>query len=82
MTGGALLVIGAIAVVDRIEGSVAVLEWQDFGVTEVPVELLPPGVGEGDRLLLRARSLPPVSADRGPETRPRGAARRRVSRAD
>jgi hypothetical protein len=76
------LVFGAIAVVDRIEGEVAVLEWQDLTFAEVPVEVLPPGVEEGDRLVLHARSLPPSSVARASGTRPRGAVRSRVRAAD
>lgn len=72
-----LLVFGAVAVIDRIEGPVAVLEWHDLTITEVPVEVLPPGAGEGDRVLLRARTLPRTSVARASGPRPRGAARAR-----
>jgi hypothetical protein len=74
---GAILLVGAVAVIDRIEGPVAVLEWSELGITEVPVEVLPPGAGEGDRLLLRARTLPRPSFAVDPGRRPRGAARAR-----
>lgn len=72
-----LFVFGAVAVIDRIEGPVAVLEWRDLRFTEVPVEVLPPGANEGDRIVLRARTLPRTTVARAPGSRPRGAARAR-----
>lgn len=78
----ALVVIGTIVTVDRIEGPYAVLEWDDARITEVPVTALPPSVVEGDRIVLRARTLPPSSVARPSGRRPRGAARARGVRAD
>lgn len=78
----AILVFGAVAIIDRIEGPVAVLEWNDIGITEVPVEILPPHAGEGDRVVLRARTLPRTSVARCPGRGPRGAARARGRCAD
>ncbi len=82
MSPATLFVFGAIAVIDRIEGPVAVLEWRDMTITEVPVDVLPPGAGEGDRVVLHARTLPRVSVARCLGPRPRGAARARGRRAD
>ena len=42
-----------VATVDRIEGEHAVLEWSEGSWSSLPVQLLPPGVREGDRLRLR-----------------------------
>jgi hypothetical protein len=78
----ALLAIGTIVVIDRIEGPLAVVEWRDAHLTEVPVVVLPPGVREGDRVLLRTRTLPPPSVARRPGRRPRGAVPVRAGRAD
>jgi hypothetical protein len=77
-----LFAVGTIVTVDRIEGAYAVLEWRDSNLTEVPITALPPGLHEGDRLLVRARTLPPSSVARRPGRRPRGAAPARRGRAD
>ncbi len=78
----ALFVVGTIVTVDRIEGPYAVLEWDDAHITEVPVAALPPNVEEGDRIVLRARTLAPSSVTRPSGRRPRGAARARGTRTD
>ncbi len=40
-------------VVDRVEGRWLVVEWEGSVMGDVPSELVPTGVGEGDRLVLR-----------------------------
>ncbi|MDP2312783.1 MAG: DUF3006 domain-containing protein [Pseudomonadota bacterium] len=78
----ALFAIGTIVTIDRIEGPYAVLEWGDVGVTEIPITALPSGAQEGDRIVLRARTLPRSSVARHSGRRPRGAARARGQRTD
>lgn len=82
MTGLAFLVFGSVAIVDRIEGPVAVLEWRDLSLSEVPVEILPVDVSEGDRVVFRARTPPRTPAARSPGSRTRGAARERLRAAE
>lgn len=53
MTPLLLLGIRLTAVVDRVEGPMAVVEWRSDTLADLPLALLPPDVGEGDRLLLR-----------------------------
>lgn len=77
-----LFTLGTVVTVDRIDGSYAVLEWNDVQLTEIPVSALPPDVAEGDRLLLHARTLPRSSVAHVPRRRPRGAARARGVRTD
>lgn len=43
----------AVAVVDRIEGSYAVLEFSDRTVINLPLQALSTGVREGERLIVR-----------------------------
>ena len=64
----ALLQAGEPVIVDRIEGELAVVEWPDRAFTEIPLAALPPGVQEGDRLVIAARSAP--RRDRGVAGRP------------
>lgn len=52
--------------IDRVEGDLAVVEVPG-GFVDLPLSLLPPGVGEGDRVRLRATTLA------FPEHRPRRA---------
>ena len=78
----ALVVFGAVAVVDRIEGPVAVLEWHDLTFTEIPVALLPAGAEEGDRIVVRTRPLKRTPHARVSGSRPRGAARARGRASD
>lgn len=68
-----ILVFGAVATIDRIEGDIAVLEWRDLCVTELPVSVLPDGIEEGDTLVIRSRRVSKSSA-RGLERRPHRAA--------
>jgi hypothetical protein len=58
--------VGVLAIVDRIEGDIAVLEWGEHGVTEVPVVVLPVGVSEGDTVRFRTRRVS-KGASQGPE---------------
>ena len=57
-----------LAVVDRIESGVAVLELEDGAVIMVPPDELPPGVAEGDLLQVtlgrapRGSVVPPPKA--------------------
>ena len=46
----ALFRLRALGVVDRVEGPMAVVEWQIDAATDVPLALLPPDIREGDRL--------------------------------
>jgi hypothetical protein len=57
-----------IAVVDRVEGELAVLETVDEALVDVPLALFPNGLREGDRVLLAACPSPSrVASDaRGP----------------
>ena len=36
-----------LGIIDRIEGSYAVVEWQDRSISDLPTAMLPPGCGEG-----------------------------------
>jgi hypothetical protein len=54
----ALACVPTIAVVDRIEGSLAVLENADEALVDVPLALFPNGLREGDRVLLAACPSP------------------------
>ncbi len=54
-----------VGIVDRIEGEYAVVEWDVDGFADVPLGLLPPGVREGDQVLL------PKSPRAGGRRRPR-----------
>lgn len=60
-----LHLLALVLTVDRVEGDVAVVEVPG-GFVDLPLSLLPPGVGEGDRVRLRATTLA------FPELRPRG----------
>ena len=77
-----MFAIGTVVTVDRIEGPYAVLEWDEVHVTEVPIYALPPHVEEGDRLVLRAQTLPRPSVARPPGRRSRGAGSSRRERAE
>ena len=46
----------AVAVVDRIEGSYAVLEFSDRTVVNLPLRVCGTGIREGERLILRRDS--------------------------
>jgi hypothetical protein len=48
-----------LVVVDRVEEEIAVVELAAEVYADVPLRLLPPGTGEGDRLLLRWQPAPP-----------------------
>lgn len=53
------------AVVDRIEGSLAVVLCGDREIrVDIPLELLPARVEEGDWLTLRFEAAPGLTADR------------------
>jgi len=56
---GVRLLVGLllILVVDRIEGGVAAVELADATIVHLPVEVLPPGVREGERVVVRARRI-------------------------
>ena len=62
---GGLVVLAATltGTVDRIEGEFAVVEWEtasvaDTWLTDVPLTVLPPGLGEGDRVRVWMGSIP------------------------
>lgn len=59
-----LLAACALAVVDRVEGPVAVLDWCGLARVDVPRAALPAGVGEGSRLQLVSVPPDPVSSPR------------------
>ncbi|MCB9779974.1 MAG: DUF3006 domain-containing protein [Alphaproteobacteria bacterium] len=69
-TAGLALVASTPGIVDRVEGDVAVIEWSADHWSELPVEALPPGAGEGDALLLFA--FRPPGPDALPPTAPSG----------
>lgn len=48
-------------VVDRVEGDLAVVEWRVDAFADLPLALLPPEVGEGDRLTVTL-----TATDHGP----------------
>lgn len=73
-----VVALGTLVIVDRIEGPLAVLEWSEEQLTEVPVTALPDGVQEGDRLVLLVRRDQDFA--RGRRKGPRGAARARGRR--
>lgn len=77
-----LFSLGTVVTIDRIEGPYAVLEWNDVQLTEIPVNALPPNAAEGDRFVVRARTLPRSSVAHVPRRRPHGAARARGVRSD
>lgn len=66
------------AVVDRVEGEVAVIEWRVGALADVPLGLLPPDTGEGDRLVVEiapaagaeARAITPSALDLPGDGRP------------
>lgn len=56
-------------VVDRVEDTIAVVEWCGQFVSDVPVTLLPPGAAEGTVLRVRFESSSvPAAAARGART--------------
>ena len=56
-------------VVDRVEDAVAAVEWCGRVVSDVPVDLLPPGAAEGTVLRVRFESSSiPASSARGVRT--------------
>lgn len=59
-------------VVDRVEGAVAAVELPDATIVHLPVEVLPSGVREGDRVVVRAKRLLEARGGRR-EGRARGA---------
>jgi hypothetical protein len=61
-----------VVVVDRIEEDVAVVEFADRAFADVPLAVLPPGVAEGERLILRWQPFPTFGPRPG-EVPPRGA---------
>ena len=52
-----------LAVVDRIESGIAVLEFEGGSVLMVPVEELPPAVAEGELIRLRFEKAPVAIAE-------------------
>lgn len=52
----ALLVLQLCGTVDRIEGSLAVVEWELGELSDVPLQHLPPRIGEGDPVCLHLRA--------------------------
>ena len=61
LAGAALQGTLLMVTVDRVEADEVVVEWAEGTLSSLPVQLLPPGVQEGDRIRLRWR-----------RTRPRG----------
>jgi len=55
MIATALLGAWLVGVVDQIDGGWALVEWDGRAFGFVPADRLPPGVGEGDRVVLRPR---------------------------
>ncbi|MFZ5477927.1 MAG: DUF3006 family protein [Myxococcota bacterium] len=53
------MIVTFLVVVDRVEDAVVVLELPDRSTVDVALHHLPRGLHEGDRLLVRARTLPP-----------------------
>jgi hypothetical protein len=51
-----------VVVIDRVEEDLAVVELAAEVYADVPLRLLPPGVSEGDRLLLRWQPEPTSGA--------------------
>ena len=63
---------GKLVAVDRLEGPFAVVELRLGVLVDVPLAMLPPGTGEGDRLLLaRHRGRTALRACRAPGAPPR-----------
>ncbi len=61
MTFAWLLGLQLLGTVDRIEGELAVVEWQDGSFSDVPAALLGSSVAEGDSVWLRHRPRRPVA---------------------
>ena len=53
----ALQLFGLLAIVDRIEEDVAVIEWEGIGITEIPASALPTGTREGDTIVFTVKRM-------------------------